>query len=364
MLAVEIVVGVIGAFVVLAVLGSATRTVVVPRGEQVFLSRLVFGLMARLFGAVADHRKTFADRDAVMARFAPVALVVLPLMWAVSIIAGFTAVFWAAGVRPVQDAFVLSGSSLTTLGFRSTEGLGTLTVSILEGLIGLGLIALLISFLPTIYSAFSSREKAVTRLYLRASQDGVASSETLLRRTGLVGGLDQMTEVWREWDDWFVEVEENHTSFPMLVFFRSPVPERSWITAAGMALDAAAFHLSTIETEDEHRPRPALMLLTGTRALRRIAVFFNYQFDPDPAPTDPISISRAEFDAVYDRLGAAGIDLKPDRDQCWRDFAGWRVNYDAPLLALCSLVGPPPTTWSSDRATATGGPTIFRKRTS
>jgi hypothetical protein len=26
--------------------------------------------------------------------------------------------------------------------------------------------------------------------------------------------------------------------------------------------------------------------------------------------------------------------MKPDRDQCWRDFAGWRVNYDAALIGV------------------------------
>jgi hypothetical protein len=54
----------------------------------------------------------------------------------------------------------------------------------------------------------------------------------------------------------------------------------------------------------------------------------------DPAPTDPISIERSEFDAAYDRPAAGGVPMKPDRDRCWRDFAGWRVNYDAALIGV------------------------------
>ena len=32
-------------------------------------------------------------------------------------------------------------------------------------------------------------------------------------------------------------------------------------------------------------------------------------------------------------LQAAGLPLKADLDQAWRDFAGWRVNYDTVLIA-------------------------------
>ncbi len=45
-----------------------------------------------------------------------------------------------------------------------------------------------------------------------------------------------------------------------------------------------------------------------------------------------------------------GIMLKPDREQTWRDFAGWRVNYDAVLLNLATLTMDPPAPWSSDPA--------------
>ena len=39
-----------------------------------------------------------------------------------------------------------------------------------------------------------------------------------------------------------------------------------------------------------------------------------------------------------------------DRDQAWRDFAGWRVNYDTVLLSLASMVTAPYAKWSSDHA--------------
>jgi hypothetical protein len=52
---------------------------------------------------------------------------------------------------------------------------------------------------------------------------------------------------------------------------------------------------------------------------------------------------------VCDELEALGIPLKPDRDQTWHDFVGWRVNYDAVLVGLAVFVMAPPGIWSTDR---------------
>jgi hypothetical protein len=48
-------------------------------------------------------------------------------------------------------------------------------------------------------------------------------------------------------------------------------------------------------------------------------------------------------------LAEVGVPMKPDRAQCWRDFAGWRVNYDTALIELAKLTMAPQAPWSSDR---------------
>ena len=324
---------------VLATMGLASRTVVVPRAKQVWISRAVFGLLRSVF---------YRGSEAMKARFAPTALLVLPLVWSIGVLLGCSATFWALGVEPYRDALVLSGSSLTTLGFRTTDDLPTLLLAIFEGLVGLGLVALLISFLPTMYSAFSRREIAVAKLDLRSTwSDGTASPASLLVRTQQISGLGQVSEMWGEWENWFVEVEETHTSFPILVFFRSPVPDRSWIVSAGIALDAASLYHSTLDLPRE--PRAALMIRTGALTLRRIADVFGFVYPDDPQPGDSISVSRAEYDEVYDRLRNEGLPVKADREQAWNDFAGWRVNYDVVLLQLAALIDAPTAQWISDR---------------
>ena len=339
-----------GALLVFSTLSSAVRTVIVPRGEQLRVNQLIFGITQRVFVAIARRRETWAAQDRTLARFAPSALMLLPVVWSGGVVLGFTGIYW--GINPsmgLRDAVLFSGSSMTTLGFRSTSNTAALVMAIAEAIIGLGIVALMISFLPAMYAAFSRRETAVYRMAIRTS--GVADSTShaaLFVRWWTVGAFDRFEELWDEWELWFVELEETHTSFPALNFFRSPEADRSWITAAGMALDVAALHMSVINTARE--PHAALMLRTGYLSLRHIAQYFGIEYDPDPAPDRPISITEDEFMEFYDEVADSGIPVQPDRNQAWRDYAGWRVNYDEVLLALCALTIAPESPWSSDRA--------------
>ncbi|MSX86925.1 MAG: hypothetical protein F2754_06015, partial [Actinobacteria bacterium] len=83
-----------GVFVVAAVLSAAIRTVVVPRGEHVMLTTAVFGMTRACFGVFAKEAHTYERRDRVMSRFAPTALMLLPVVWAFGLILGFAPVYW------------------------------------------------------------------------------------------------------------------------------------------------------------------------------------------------------------------------------------------------------------------------------
>jgi hypothetical protein len=350
-----------GAAVVAAVFLSAICTVVVPRGVPVRLTRIVFRSMRRIFEVRSRLASTYEERDRAMALYAPLTLIVLPVVWLAITLLGFAAMYWALGVHPVRQAFVESGSSLLTLGFVRAEDLPTTLLAFSEAADGLILLALLITFLPSMYGAFSRREHAVAMVAIQAGSP--PSPVEMLTRFHTIRGLDTMQEeVWEPWQDWFVDVEETHTSFAGLPFFRSPKPDRSWITAAGVVLDSAALSASTLEAP--RSPPAELCIRSGYTALRAIADFYAIPYDPDPAPTDPISISRDEYDAVYDRLAEAGVPLRADREQAWRDFAGWRVNYDTVLTILAGFVMAPYAPWISDRSPAGRyrPPVLMRRR--
>jgi hypothetical protein len=345
---------------VLGTLSSALKTVVVPRAYPARLTRAHFLAWRRVFDLIARPSRSFTVRDRVLAPYAPLALVTLPASWAAVIITGFMFIDWGTGVHPLSLAFITSGSSMLTLGFVRPPGTARVIVSFIEAGIGLGVVTLMISYLPSIYSAFSRRESKVGMLEVRAGLP--PSPSELLIRYERIGWMHQLDDdLFAQWEEWFVDVEESHTSQPSLVFFRSPHPERSWITAAGCVLDTAAIVEAAVDRP--HDGQAAVLIRAGYLCLRRVADFFQIPYDPAPRPDDAISVTRDEFDAVLAELEAAGLRLHADRDQAWRDFAGWRVNYDTVLLELCALVVAPPAKWSSDRMPVKAHrPSVMRPR--
>ncbi len=335
--------GIIG---VLVVLDAALRTFVLPRGAPVLFTHLVFRTVRHALGVIARPNRSYEARDRVMALYAPLALLMFPAVALVVIFVSYACIFDVTQSGGWTRAVQYSGSSLFTLGFDRPSGTGSLLLTYSEAAMGLALLAVLIAYLPTIYTSFSRREVMVTQLSVRAGTPPTPwRALELAHRAGYLNDLDP---VWDQWMQWFCELSETHTSIGTLAFFRSPNPHRSWITAAGTTLDAAALRLSVLNIP--FTPEPGLCIRAGFLALREIADFYGFDHDPDPSPADPISVARDEFMQVYDQLAVAGLPVRPDRERAWRDFAGWRVNYDRVLLALCSLVMAPYAPWSSDRS--------------
>src|SRR5258708_34934557 len=103
-----------------------------------------------------------------MAVYGPFGLLSLAVAWLVLIGSGYVLMYWSLGVRPLRHAFVLSGSSMFTLGLVVPKDLPTTALAFTQAAFGLGVIAMLISYLPSIYASFSRREAAVAGLDIRA----------------------------------------------------------------------------------------------------------------------------------------------------------------------------------------------------
>src|SRR5438874_7770003 len=238
MIVLQIVVFVLGVAVVGGTLLSAMRTFVLARSARDVLTAAVFITTGYLFRLRTRNSDSYSDRDRIMALYAPVSLLLLPLTWLTFVLVGYTGMFWAIGVEPLETAFKVSGSSLLTLGFATADGLPRTVLMFSEASIGLFLVALLISYLPTMYSAFSRRENAVTLLEVRAGSPPFAVE--LIERYNRLKRFDKLNELWVSWESWFADLEETHTSLAALAYFRSPQPDHSWITAAGAVLDSAS----------------------------------------------------------------------------------------------------------------------------
>jgi hypothetical protein len=337
----------LGLALIMLALRSAVKTFVLPRAAPDTITKFVFRSLRRLFNALCLSVDTYLQRDRIMSFYAPAALVALVPVLLFIIDVGFTGVYWGLDGGNVEQAFSLSGSSLLTLGFVAPPDLITRIIAFGEAAIGMIMIALLISYLPTIYAVFSQRELVVSAWETRAGSPPWAV--TMIERAFLLDRMDELTPIWDEWERWFVQLEETHTSLSSVIFFRSQRPNRSWVTAAGSVLDAASFVRAAVAIEPD--PHADLMIRAGYLSLRYIAEPYGVNLKRDPRfPEDPISISRDEFDDAFNHLLSMGVPMRPDRDQAWRDFAGWRVNYDEPLLVLCDLVMAPEAPWSSDRS--------------
>lgn len=343
---VEVLWFVLGLVLLVLVLDSAVRTFVLPRDATPVVTRVVFTGLRTAFDAIARLARTYDGRDSVMALYGPVGLLLLPAVWILVTLLAFAAMFHAIGVSGYERAIEMSGSSLFTLGFVRPPDFASTCLAFVEAAFGIGLLALLIAYLPTIYGAFSRREVLVGQLSAFTGQP--PSGVEILQRAHRMERFHLLDEMWVQWQGWFAELEETHTSLPVVNFFRSPAPHRSWVTAAGAVLDAASLRLAA--TELGFDPQAGLMVRAGRYALAAIAGHFDLPCNADPAPTDPILVTRDEFDDACDQLVAAGVAVRADRDAAWADFQGWRVNYDLALVGIAGFVMAPYAPWSSDRS--------------
>lgn len=334
-----------GLFIVWITINSATRTFVLPRSVSDTIARPVFLALRRLFDLRLRHTSDYLRHDSVMALYAPTALLVLLVVWLILVQIGYILMFWALGpligISGWTASFASSGSSLLTLGFAAPTTILAMILTFSEATVGLILVALLIAYLPTMYTAFSRRELAVTLLEVRAGSPPTAVE--MISRFCRLQRLHLLNSVWTSWETWFAEVEESHTSLAALAFFRSPQPMRSWVNAAGAVLDAAALTNAVVDLP--HDPQADLCLRAGYLALRNITRLYRISVNENPHHTDPLSITRAEFDAGCAYLANQKVPLIADREQAWRDFAGWRVNYDDTLLRLRRLTMAPTVPW-------------------
>jgi hypothetical protein len=347
---------VVGLALVRIALLSAIRTFVMPRAGRDLIARAVFDGLRRIFNLRAERSTTFEERDQLMAMYAPICLLALPGAYLALMIVGFALAFWGIGVDTLDHAIKLSGSSILTLGYEGVSGWAQVGLSFFEAGIGLVMVALVISYLPTMYGAFSKRESMVTLLEMRV--DTPPWGPRIIANYFRYVSFEVLVAEWRAWELWFAELDEGHSSLAALAYFRSPQSGRSWVTAAGAVLDSCAIQLAALET-----PRQAeayLCLTAGIDALAHIAHALDVPFRTpayDPKTSQPVvdndvivSISQVEFDAALELLSSYGVPLQADREKSWRTYQTWRAMYDENLLRLAARIMAPYAPWSSDRS--------------
>jgi len=330
-----------GLALVVMSLASAFRTVVMPRAAFDPVTRAIFLGFRSFFVGIAK-RTRYVDHETVLGAHAPLGLLTMALAWAVGLVLGFTLLFEATGDTGLAEAAVLAGSSFTTLGFAAPETPVHDLLSVTAAILGLFIVALLISYLPTIYGLFSRREVTVADVNIKSG--GAAHGPDLVLHLTRVADTTRLDDMWVDWGHWLITLGETHTSEPSLNFYRSPRVKRSWLTAATAILDAAALRNTLVAAPFSIRAE--MTYRSGTEALGSIAHFFFVR--PDGDDEHYTLLTRDDFDAEVERLKDDGVPVVEDLDEAWTEFVKLRELYEPYVLGLCELILPPPAPWSTD----------------
>jgi len=320
------------------------RSLVVPRswarGPIVMAIRAI-----RLAGRLTIEKfDSFATRDRLLATLEPTIMLLRLGIWLFVAVIGYGLVIWATSHIGIGTALIRGGSDVFTLGL-ATPGTGSAVTAFLAAATGLVIVALQIAYLPALYDSFNRRETLVTLLESRASTP--AWGPELLARHRLIGLEAELGPLYADWERWSADVGESHTTYPSLLYLRSPHATNSWIVSLIAVMDAAALQLSL---QPGSAPSSARMCVRmGFTALRDIATVQLIRFDPDPMPDAKIELTYEEFLEGVNRLEGAGIDTERSPEEAWPHFRGWRVNYESIAYELADRISAPPAPWAGPR---------------
>lgn len=325
---------------------SVVKTLLLPGNTRSVVTRVIAWSVLVGFRVVASRIAAMERRERVLAVGPPVFLVSLLGCWLACLYAAYTLILLPFTGDSPSVALRMSGSSLFTLGFATPAGVVPYAVVFVAAISGIAVIALLIGYMPTMYAAYNRRETLVAML--KALSGTPPWGPELLARQQLIGNTAYMARLYDRWAEWAAEVSESHTSYRMLIYFRSRHPQQSWPLALLAVLDAAALHLALCPDSAPVEARPLLRI--GFTAMREIARTLGVRLNEDPHPDDPLLLTREEFDKAVLRLAEVGWTFERSPDEAWPHFRGWRVNYETAAYNIAAHLDLPPAVWSGPRA--------------
>ncbi len=347
-----------GIFLLVAALRDVFQSVIVPRAITTTLriSRYVARTAWYLWPRIAN--RVFADADAredFFGSYAPFYLVFLLVTWVVTLLLGWGLIFYALRdqLHPAHlhfgDTIYYAGASLLTIGYGDIVPV-TMTARILSiccAATGLGVVAVVISFLFSIFGAFQTREQFVVTVSARAGTP--PSGAGLLEVHGYINLHSDLAPLFREAQKWTALVMETHLAYPALIYFRSSHDYQSWVGTLGSLMDAAALIVTTVAPADvdgETVGQARLLFELGRHLARDFSHYFAFMENlEDCGP----GVERAEFMTAVERLQHAGYRTR-DPAEAWNAFSDLRNRYGPHLNALARWLEIPPVQWVGDRS--------------
>ena len=248
-------IAILGFLMVIAMLWDAFEVIILPRSvtRRLRFARLFYRLTWRLRSLVAGLIPVDQPRENYLSYFGPLSLLLLLSVWVTGLVAGFAMMQWGLQDRlniggieaPFSTYLYLSGTTFFTLGLGDVLPLGRIgkELVVLEAGLGFAFLGAVVTYLPTIYQAFSRREVRISLLDARAGSP--PSAGELLRRNG--SDMSALEKLLADWEVWSAELLESHLSYPVLVYFHSQHANQSWLGALTAILDTSALVIAGID---------------------------------------------------------------------------------------------------------------------
>lgn len=337
-----------GIVLIFIVLLDAFETVVLPRRVQrhfritIFFYRHTWVPYARL----ASYIRSQSRRETMLGYFGPLSMIALLVLWAFGLIFSFALLQYGGGAhlslgnQPITFKLLLyhSGETFFTLGYGDITPASNFSraLSVFEAGMGFGFLAIVIGYLPTIYSAFSRREIEISLLDARAGSPPSAT-ELLSRALDGVGNatLDQL---FHDWERWAAEVLESHLSYPVLSFYRSQHSNQSWLGALTVILDATALVIAGIDGVSSEQARRTFKM--ARHAVVDLAQVVNARYDPSMQER----LTPEDLAQIRTQLRAKGLKLA-DGGETEEKLEEIRSKYEPYVLGIARNLYIPVPPW-------------------
>ena len=255
--AVPVLVSVIAVLLIFRVFVDIFTVIIQPRyvtktpQSAVLIYRLFWAPCAR----VARRIRSPYRREAFLRFYGPLGMLFLLGVWAMGLIVSFAMLQWSFGsalTTPTGPSnfgidLYMSGTTFFTLGLGDVfpYAFPARVLTVMEAGAGLGMLAIVIGYLPVIYQAYSERERILVRLDARAGTPPIAVE--MLRRYSRTQNKEALNQYLYDWEGWSTQLLESQVSYPYLAFFRPLHENLSWLAALTMILDTCALLIVGVE---------------------------------------------------------------------------------------------------------------------
>jgi Ion channel len=332
---------------IVVLLHDAFETMLLPRriARQFRVARYLTQSLWKLWAAWARRTRSPKRRSNLLSLFGPLAILLLMSVWALGLILGFALLHWALetavhtpGDSPGLSIYLyMSGVVFFTLGFGDVTPVHSLGrfLTVCETGIGFAFLAVVISYLPVLYQAFSHREVTISLLDARAGSPPTAGQ--LLIRICRDRNIALLDRYFEEWERWCAELLESHVSFPVLSYYRSQHDNQSWLGAITAILDTAALFIAGIKERSSYQAE-----LTFAMA-RHAVVDLAQVLHTSPVQSTNDRMPSEQLKRLTSQLRADGIDIR-EGETVDRKLAELRAMYEPFINALSAhfLLALPP----------------------